>query len=45
MLKYQIGILMIFNIFSQYCIDIDLYTYSLEKKPSISSEHKYDILA
>ena len=36
MLKYQISILIIFNIFFQYCIDTDLYTYTIEKKPSIS---------
>ena len=28
-----------------YFDDTDLYTYSIEKKPSISSEHKCDILA
>ena len=39
MLKYQISILMIFNIFSEYYINTNLYTYNIEKKPSISSEY------
>ena len=41
MLKYQISILMIFNIFSQYCINTDLYTYNIEKKLLILS-HSFD---
>ena len=36
MLKYHISTLMIFNVFSQYCINTDLY---IKKKPSISSEY------
>ena len=41
MLKYQISTLMIFNIFSQYCINTDIYTYNIEKKLLILS-HSFD---
>jgi len=32
MLKYQINILMVFKVFSQYCINISKYQYNIEKK-------------
>ena len=44
MLKYQIGMLMVFKGCSQYCINTDLYMYNIEKNPSISSEYYYDTL-